>query len=334
MRHVVNFGLLFAFIALSVTGVLSFAFPFSTTTTRVHIVAGMSMIVLVVFHMARRLPYFRSQISKGKKSPLSATGLTAVVVVAASALLAALLALPPATWIMKSSYEARNSAKIVRSSSLTGVESIDARSKLIVRETDADGARPLSVHLSFRDQAQTIPALAVWAETTNGTMIETLFLDQSLAFVEKVNWEGALIRRDHILPIWRNRYTAISGVDGSGNAAATTGATDTHSFALDRYLISGEGEKFVVCVEINAAADPDERWPDEKLGQPSLLYTTLVKVDADQRYRILDLTAYGTPGRGELRYDLDAVSTAKELVDLLLMKLERGRSENTTSLEE
>ncbi len=322
MRHIVNFGLLFAFIALAITGLMSFVLPFSTTTTRVHIVAGISMVLLVVLHIAGRLPYFRSQISKDKKSPLSLGRLVAVIGVAAVVVATAMFALPPASWLMDQTYEARNSAQIVRSSSLTGVKRTDAQSKLIVRQSNISSARPLSVHLSFRDGVLPLPHIAVWAETTNGTMIETLYLDESLAFVEKVDWNGSLIRRDHILPIWRNRYTLISGVDGGGKADATTGATDTHSFALDPYLSAGEGKKFVVCVEINAPADVDKRWQDSDLGQPSLLYTALVKVDADQRYRILDLTAYGNPGQGELRYDLESVSTAKGLVDLLLVKLE------------
>ncbi len=322
MRHVVNFGLLFAFVAMSVTGIMSFALPFSTTTSRVHIVAGMSMVVLVVLHMAGRIPYFRSQITKGKKSPLSGGQLLAVIGVATVVLGVSLFAFPPASWIVNQSYEARNSAQIVRSSSLTGVKVIDARSKLIVRETDRQTSRPLSVHVSFRARVSPMPSLAVWAETTNGTMIETLYLDESLAFVEKVDWNGSLVQRDHILPIWRSRYTLISGVDGSGDIDATTGATDTHSFALDPYLVPGDGKKFVVCVEINTPADPDEQWENADLGQPSLLYTALVKVDTDQRYRILDLTAYGTPGKGELRYDLETVSSAKGLVDLLMVKLE------------
>jgi hypothetical protein len=324
MRHVVNFGLLFAFFALSVTGVMAFTFPFSTTTARVHIVAGMCMIVLVVLHMAGRLPYFRSQITKGKKPPLSHGKLAAVITVAASSLAVALLALPPASWLIDQSYEARNSAQIIRSSSLTGVSNLDRETKLIVRDIDSRAGRPLSVHLSFRDHVSPVPSVAAWAETTNGTMIETLFLDESLAFVEKVDWHGSLVQRDHILPIWRNRYTAISGVDGSGKVDATTGATDTHSFALDPYLVAGEGKKFVVCVEINAPSDPDDIWQSADLGQPSLLYTALVKVDAKQRYQILDLTAYGSPGKGELRYDLERVSTAKRLVDLFLLKLEDG----------
>jgi hypothetical protein len=324
MRHIVNFGLLFAFVALSVTGVLAFVLPFSTATSRVHIVAGVGMVLLVGLHVVGRLPYFRSQVTRGKRSPLSSQKLAAVIGVAASLLVVALFALPPATWLMDQSYEARNSAQIVRASSLTGFRNLDAQSKLIVRKADSQSGRPLSVHLSFRDDVSPIPSVAVWAETTNGTMIETLFLDESLAFVEKVDWHGSLVQRDHILPIWRNRYTAVSGVDASGQVDATTGATDTHSFALDPYLVAGEGKKFVVCVEVNAPGDPDGMWQNADLGQPSLLYTALVKVDANQRYRILDLTAYGTAGKGELRYDLEKVSTAKGLVDLLLVKLEDG----------
>ena len=192
----------------------------------------------------------------------------------------------------------------------------------------------LSLPASYcRDHVSPIPSVAVWAETATGTMIETLFLDQSLAFVEKVDWHGSLVQRDHILPIWRNRYTAISGIDSSGKVDATTGATETHSFALDPYLVAGEAKKFVVCVEINAPSDPDDKWQSAELGQPSLLYTALVKVDTDQRYRTLDLTAYGSPGKGELRYDLETVSSAKRLVDLLLVKLEDGRQEDSSSSE-
>ena len=97
--------------------------------------------------------------------------------------------------------------------------------------------------------------------------------------------------------------------------------------------MAGEGKKFVVCVEINAPSDPDDKWQSAELGQPSLLYTALVKVDTDQRYRTLDLTAYGSPGKGELRYDLETVSSAKRLVDLLLVKLEDGRQEDSSSSE-
>ncbi len=337
MRHVVNFGLLFAFVALAATGVMAFVLPFSTVTARVHIVSGVAMILLVATHVAGRWSYFKSCAVKKKKSPLTRGTLLAVLGTAVGVVLLAIYALPPASWLVDQSYEARNRAQIVRASSLAGVEDVGARARLIVRDSETHAGMQLSVHMNFRAEdgsgsinsgsSDLVPAVAVWAETTNGTMIETLYLDQSLAFAEKVEWNGSLTQRDHILPIWRHRYTSISGVAPTGEVDATTGATDTHRFALDPYLVAGAGNKFVVCVEINPAGNAVEGSAGNSKAsiqdaEPSLLYTALVKVDSGQRYKILELTAYGTPGKGQLKYDLAKVAGAKGVVDLLLCKLE------------
>ena len=137
-------------------------------------------------------------------------------------------------------------------------------------------------------------------------------------------WHGARTPRNHILPLWRHRYTAVSGIDPDGEVDGVTGATDTHSFALDPYLVPGEGQKFVLCVEVNAPHDPNEAWADATIGQPSLLYTALVKVDDEQRYHLLELTGHGggAEASGDIHYDLDGLTTATDLVDLLLAKLE------------
>jgi hypothetical protein len=135
-----------------------------------------------------------------------------------------------------------------------------------------------------------------------------------------------LSQRNHILPIWRNRYTAISGVDAEGKVDAVTGATDSHSFALDKYLMPDDGQKFIVCVEINAPNDPNESFPDKDIGQPSLLYTAYIKLDSAERHTILELTAHGggAENNGALQYDLDGFTTAKELVDLFVVKIAEG----------
>ena len=36
LRHWVNYGLLFSFLTLAITGLLAYLLPFSLTTTRVH----------------------------------------------------------------------------------------------------------------------------------------------------------------------------------------------------------------------------------------------------------------------------------------------------------
>ena len=236
---------------------------------------------------------------------------------------AAILALPPTDWMMEQSYESLNSAQIVRASSLAGFGELSPHRKLIARETNSADAHNLSVYVSFRDEVQEIPAVAVWAETTAGTMIETLYLERELAFADTVDWHGALAQRNHILPIWRNRYTAISGIGPDGKVDAVTGATDTHSFALDRYPVPDKDNKFIICVEVNAATDTNEKWPEPQIGQPSLLYTALIKLDKAERYAILELTGHGggAENNGNIQYDLNDITTAKDLVDLLLVKL-------------
>ena len=74
--------------------------------------------------------------------------------------------------------------------------------------------------------------MRVWAESTIGSMIETLFLEQSLAYSEVPLWEDYRTQRSHILPLWRHRYTLFSGISPSGEIDAVSGATEAHRFAL------------------------------------------------------------------------------------------------------
>lgn len=314
-------ALVFAFATLGTTGVLAFLRPFSLTTTRVHVLAGAITILLVLEHLVRRLPYFKRQLA----SPVGTARrrLAGICLVWCAVLVAALAAWYPAQWLMDQGYEARRSAEIVRTSSLVGFGEPSPHRKLIVRTPQQAKSRGLSLYASFPENQAQLPSIAVWAETGIGTMIETLYLPPELSFSDTVRWQQALTRRSHVLPIWRNRYTALSGVGPDGAVDATSGATESHRFALDPYLVAGEDQSFVMCVEVNAPADPNEAWPD---GQPSLLYTALVEVDADaeRSYAILELTAHGgdAESNGDLRYDLDGFTSARVLVDLLLVKLE------------
>jgi len=326
MRHFINIGLLFAFIALAVSGVMAYALPFSLTTTRVHLVAGLTTLLLVVGHVLGRIPYFKRQFG-GEGANLSRGRLVALILAWAGLVTTAIIALPPGTWLMEQSYESRHRREIVRASSLVGFGEPTPHSRLIVRRSRDTGSRQLSLYLGFRRDLERLPAVAVWAETTAGTLIETLYLPPELTYADKVKWQGMLTQRNHLLPIWRNRYTAVSGIDGEGRVDAVSGATETHSFALDKYLAPGQGQKFILCVEVNAPADPNETYPDEKLGQPSLLYTAYIKLDSGKRHYLLELTAHGggAEQNGNLQYDLEGFTTARELVDLLLAAIEAPR---------
>ena len=68
MRHYVNFTLLLAFTSLVVSGLLRFFQPFSLAVTRIHIVFGTTVLILVGLHLASRLDYFAKMLRASKKA--------------------------------------------------------------------------------------------------------------------------------------------------------------------------------------------------------------------------------------------------------------------------
>ena len=324
MRHVVNFALVFAFFTLAVTGVLAFALPFSLTTTRIHILFGLLTAALVVAHLAHRTVYFKKQLAGAAKpdrpgirlGTLAAIGLTWAMLGAA-----AIGNWPPVRQLIEQGHEARHRAAIVRTSPLVGFLDENHR-RLIARRAGEGADVHLSLHIGFAADGPP-PALAVWAETTTGSMIETLYLDPALAYASKPTWAGRPTPRHHILPIWRNRYTLVSGIDPNGQVDAFTASTPTHSFTLDDYLNLKDKKEFVLCVEVNAPKDSNRHFDDPHLGQPSLWYTAYLKADPARHYHLLELSGHGgvPDQRGEIQYDLENITTARNLIDLLLVRV-------------
>lgn len=327
MRHTVNFGLLFTFGTLAVSGAMAFLLPFSIVTTRVHIIFGIATAVLVMLHLVSRAPYFRSQLLSKKPAQISKVTLLGIVAAWGVLLATAINGWQPADMVVAQGYEARNRAAIVRASPLAGFGDPTNHRRLVARQP-ADGANvELSLYISFDEAIQEPPTIAVWAESTTESMIETLYIDPRLAYTEEPTWGGSRTPRVEILPIWRHRYTLISGIDPNGEIDALSQATPSHRFTLDKYLKLGVEKEFVLCVEVNVPDDPNESYPDAKIGQPSLLYTAYIEIDSPQPYSLLELTGHsaGAEVNGAIQYDLDRVTTAKRIVDLLLVKTEAAR---------
>lgn len=320
-RHWVNFGLLFSFLTLVVSGLLAYLQPFSLTTTRVHLVFGLLTALLVALHLLSRMPYFATKLGGN-----ASRRMVGAIALSWAALLAlAFFGRWPAKPLMAASYEARHKQAIVRQSPLAGIADPDTAVRLVARQPGKDADTAVSLLVRFSDPDRPPPAMAVWAETPTGSMIETLYLDPKLAYGEDVEWQGLKTQRHRLLPIWRHRHTLVSGVDPLGKVDAFTAATPSHAFTLDQYLKSGGDGRFVLCVEVNAAGDANAAYPDGGFGQPSLLYTAYVEPSNDPTYRLLELTAHG--GRaahsGTLDYDFHGIDSAKRLVDLLLLHTAR-----------
>lgn len=329
LRHIANLGLLLSFVTLAVTGVMSFVLPFSITTTRVHLVFGLATIVLVGMHLATRVRYFTriaSQSVKGAgqaKPQVPRWLLGAIVVVWAGLLATSFYGTQPATAVESISYESRRKAEIVRPRPRTAALTLEHAVRVVQLKPD-DRSVLIEIDVEYNDALDQAPVAAIWAETTRGAMIETLYLDPALAYSETPDWHGKPTPRHAILPIWRHRYTLINGIDPIGEIDAVTSATPKHSETLNDYLET-DADKLTIYLEFNAVGDTDAAWPDPHVGQPSVVYAVFIDLEAPQTYHLMQLVGHGggAEQNGEVNYDLDAISSAKQIVEKVLVKLVR-----------
>ncbi len=331
IRHIANIGLLLSFLTLAVTGILSFVRPFSITTTRVHIVFGFATILLVGLHLATRLNYFtriaqQSLAIKPKtRRQVPRRIIVALLVIWAGLLAVSLTGRRPATDLLDLGYEVQHRAEIFRAAPQTTYQQVGPTNRIVSLSPDS-GQLVIEVQIEYRQPMEEQPAAAVWAETPRGRMIQTLFVDQALAYSDRPNWHGTPTPRHHILPIWRHGYTSINGVDPTGDIDAITQATPLHSFSIEKSLASGEETYILICLEINAFGDPNDVYTDPRLGQPSILYTTdRIDLDGEDSYFLMHRVAHGGQAAqsGNRFYDFDDITTGGDLIEKVLVHVVR-----------
>ena len=200
------------------------------------------------------------------------------------------------------------------------------------------------------------PQVAIWLESTNGQLIETLFVTEATAkgrfsagrtkenfkqFDWSVTSNGKFARVD-ALPYWSHKRGVLES-DGFFSPSpssplpdAVTGATPSGNFILNSEIESNDG-KFKLLLEINVAFDDNEYFseydfPNDsiyhsgtgQLGQPSLIFETLINVDQKQKYYLLNPIGHGhhSAQNGLLFNDLSKLTTALEIVERIMVKIE------------
>lgn len=258
--------------------------------------------------------------------------------------------LPPASLIIDASYESRHQATIFRSDPQTVYKPVEKGIRL-KRITDSDAS--LLVQLDWSSQfineyrqnkhpfSESRPQIAIWAESETGTLIETLYLSEESAFNEIFEWAGHKQRRVDILPIWRNRFTLTTGIAPDGKQAAfVSGATPDHSFSVHNYLTT-DGNPFYLYIEINVPGDTNNFFQADRpskeagytepgIGQPSILYGAHITSKKEKEYLLLDLIGHGGGGKtndGNIHYDMEHLSSAKKLVEKILVRVRNIESE-------
>lgn len=200
------------------------------------------------------------------------------------------------------------------------------------------------------------PQIAIWIEDNNGNYIETLFVTKATAkgiFYggrSKDNFKSfdsdqqatTAYRRVNALPVWSHKR-GIRYADGlwvpsreMPLADAITGETISHDFLLK--TSTQLKNNFHIFMEINVAFDDNEYYsafdfPEDdvfhngtgQLGQPSVIYTTRINENDLSNYYLLKLVGHGhhSAQNGTIYKDLSTLSTAKNLIERILVKIEQ-----------
>ncbi|WDE98860.1 DUF4405 domain-containing protein [Lentisphaera profundi] len=300
MRHFVNIALLLCFATLATSGIMSYVLPFDIDTARVHIIFGLATLILIGLHLIGKGKYFKAVLSSKSKISLPKKNLVLIVVIWLALLIASLMNASPAKQIISQSYESRRAHEIVRTNPLMqSLNEKNIHNSTRLKENTEDKA--LAIHLNFNSELESAPAMAIWAESKAGTIIENIYLSPELAYSEEVSWNGKKTQRHKLLPIWRQRYTLLTGIDPDGELDLMSGATSSHTFSLEKYLKS-DGDEYVVFVEL------------KEEGFDSVIYSTYVDHSEKKQFRLLELTGSslqteGAP-KGSLNYDTESIKNA------------------------
>ena len=346
MKHYVNFALLFAFSILIISALLRFFQPFSLLTTRIHIVFGSLVLLLVALHLASRLTYFPRMLRKsGKGGGSRQLKLMLLPAITCGYLLAAsMLDWFPVPQLLGLGHEVKNRSIIFRPEQGSVAQSVDG-TKQLKRETPSQAG--IFVEIEWGDGydpvaefptpfSGTRPQIAVWAESSVGSLIETFFVSEESAFAETFEWAGNERRRVDILPIWRHQFTLASGVEPDGDIDTYSGATPEHSFSVERYL-DEDPEGFYLSVEVNVPNDPNDFFHADQeetaegytfpgVGQPSIFYSAFIDPSEPKKYYLMEYVGHGgssSQQSGDIYYDSSHITTARSLIEKILVRLDR-----------
>lgn len=348
MKHYVNLALLFAFGVLVTSGLLRFFEPFSLITTRVHIVFGALVLVLVGLHLSSRLDYFRKMLRRKKRTsrtrPPPIQLLLLPGLICSYLLSASLLDWWPVPQLLSVGHEVKSSRIIFRPEEGAAIRPLKGRIQVKRQVTDeASVFVEIEWGPAFDPVAEfptpftgARPQIAVWAESSTGSLIETFFVSEESAFAESIEWAGNERARVDILPIWRHQFTLASGVSPDGGIDTYSGATPEHSFSIERY-IDEDPEGFYLSVEVNAPEDPNEYYHADQpetnegytlpgLGQPSIYYSAFIDPSEAKKYYLMEFVGHGgssSQQSGNIYYDSSHLTTAGELIEKVLVRIER-----------
>ena len=333
-RNIVSICIAVVFVSLSITGIWLFFFTKASTVIFLHVFFEALFLACALLHFSKNWFLLKGYLfSKvGKR----------VLIVLISIVMLTITNPYPFSRLSEVYASFKASQPMINSEEVLYTYQLDSQPNLSL-EIKADK------HFWF-------PQIVVWAEDMQGNFLKTLFVTHSTAkgdfnggrtkenfkvFDNSQNFSNYEKRRVDALPYWSH----ARGIEAADGLYAPTdeqpipdgisGATPEGSFRIETKYPTLN--KFKILLETNVAFDDNKfysnyDYPDDSLyhsgtgllGQPSVVYEALINIESDKIYYILDYAGHTYPSgiSGELFRDSQGLTTAKNIIDLVLLKVE------------
>ena len=200
-----------------------------------------------------------------------------------------------------------------------------------------------------RGEGHNHPLMAIWAETSDGKFIQTLYVAESIGKgvfqhgdASSGFWITGEIQRPAALPYWshkrgiKNEYGHFLPTPISPVPDAYTGPTPGQNFVLHTKLNEPGMKKFNLLFEINQTWDWNEFWINNKYPddeeyktscQPALVYSASIDLDNPQEEYLMKMIgrSHHSGATGELFTDLETMSTALHIAELIIIRVNQAQ---------
>jgi len=336
-RKIVSLSIALSFTVLLITGILSYLKDYTRTIASLHTVFGIIFSLGILFHLSNNFQPIKNY-SKGKLILLIFSTLALIFS-------GAYFQVMPFNLLMD--YGAKLKAGDGKALNETNYELV---------EMDLNKHTQLSIDL-LRSEHYWHPQMAVWVEDGMGNYIETLFVSKATAkglffggrskdnfkeFDEKKEGSGDY-RRVNALPVWSHKR-AVQYADGMYVPSNETPLADgiTGATLIDNFKLFSSVDSmniFHLKIELNVAFDDNEYYseydfPNDdvyhngtgQLGQPSIVYETVIRMEDGKDYYLMDLVGHGhhSAQDGNIYTDLSRLTTAKQIVERIVVGVKQS----------
>jgi hypothetical protein len=336
-----KFGSLFAglgFLAVSVSGVLSFLSPYTERLAGVHTIAGFAFVVAAAFHFAHNGATWVRYVRDGRLLPSAPFVVTVAILGAVIAV--SLVRARPVEALLAWGAAMRSAGAPKRTTYDTITLDRSGAGPLLTVDVKAG---PYFLYVEPEHGWEITPQIAVWTQDEAGRFLETLYVtrDEGRAGYDEKDEKHTLSPRPAALPVWAHRLGVQRGATPLLDRHAP--APDVVSAASPEdnvYLVARAHvpfpARFAVLLEVNSSFDYNDYYrrdsfPDEPAyaeggnpAQPSVVYRAWIEPDGP-RFVVMTPIGHGhhAGADGRIDPDLSRLTTALDILERVVVDVRR-----------